>query len=512
MNFDYIIIQCGGLGTRLRPYTNNRPKALVPFKNKPLISHMFAKYPDKRFIIIADYKYEVLEKYLENFADIPYIPIHITEKGNIAGIKKALTYIPNDKGIMIIWSDVVLGNGFKPEVLPNDSNYVGITDRFTCSWSSVEGKLDKVTVPGKGVSGCFIFKNKQELSTIPDSGSLTLWMRDNDIRYSDMDMADSIEIGTVDALKSADTKDNRCRPYNRITIDGDTVIKEGITKEGESLLIREREWYSALSDAGFAGIPKIFQMSPLKMQRIHGDNIFKASIPEDCKQSVLSNMVGRLKELHSLSPSSPDCFDMEKDYYRKTVKRLASIRNCLPFSDDEFITINGKKCRNVFKCPELFKRSAENIFSSAPTFGIIHGDCTFTNTLIDDNENIYFIDARGYFGDTSLVGDPDYDWAKIYYSIVGAFDQFNIGKFRLDISDTDVTYKIESSGWEAYEDHFWKLIPEADPYRVRFIHAIVWLSLASHCYEDYDSMCLAYYNGLYLWNELIEENEDLCRN
>ena len=64
MNTDYIIVQAGGKGTRMEHLTVNKPKALVPINNLPMLFHMFRKYPDKRFIIIGDYKYEVLKKYL----------------------------------------------------------------------------------------------------------------------------------------------------------------------------------------------------------------------------------------------------------------------------------------------------------------------------------------------------------------------------------------------------------------------------------------------------------------
>ena len=53
---DYIIIQAGGKGTRLGYLTKNKPKALVPVENLPMIFHLFRKYPEKKFIIIADYK------------------------------------------------------------------------------------------------------------------------------------------------------------------------------------------------------------------------------------------------------------------------------------------------------------------------------------------------------------------------------------------------------------------------------------------------------------------------
>ena len=61
---EYIIVQAGGKGTRLQYLTRNRPKALVPVDNLPMLYHLFRKYPDKRFIIIADYRKEVLRRYL----------------------------------------------------------------------------------------------------------------------------------------------------------------------------------------------------------------------------------------------------------------------------------------------------------------------------------------------------------------------------------------------------------------------------------------------------------------
>ena len=69
---EYIIVQAGGKGTRLGYLTQNKPKALVPIENKPMLFHLFNKYPDKRFIIIADYKKDVLREYLSAFANVKY--------------------------------------------------------------------------------------------------------------------------------------------------------------------------------------------------------------------------------------------------------------------------------------------------------------------------------------------------------------------------------------------------------------------------------------------------------
>ena len=55
MNNMYIIVQAGGKGSRLETLTVNKPKALVPVNNKPMIFHLFQKYPAAHFKIIADY-------------------------------------------------------------------------------------------------------------------------------------------------------------------------------------------------------------------------------------------------------------------------------------------------------------------------------------------------------------------------------------------------------------------------------------------------------------------------
>ena len=58
----YIIVQAGGLGSRLGKLTRNKPKAIVPVENRPIIFHLFERYPNAHFIIIGDYRYDVLER------------------------------------------------------------------------------------------------------------------------------------------------------------------------------------------------------------------------------------------------------------------------------------------------------------------------------------------------------------------------------------------------------------------------------------------------------------------
>lgn len=64
-----VVLMVGGLGTRLRPLTNDTPKSLLRVGNKPILEIIvenFAKYGFKDFIFSVNYKSEMIEEYFGN--------------------------------------------------------------------------------------------------------------------------------------------------------------------------------------------------------------------------------------------------------------------------------------------------------------------------------------------------------------------------------------------------------------------------------------------------------------
>ncbi|MDR2778460.1 MAG: phosphotransferase [Rickettsiales bacterium] len=503
-----IIIQAGGLGTRMKNLTSVKPKSLVSAKYMPIIFHLFKKYPNDEFIIIGDYKFDVLDRYLATFAkNVNYMLIRSIEKGNAAGIKDAVSYIPANEPFMIIWSDIILSDVFAINEI-KDGCQVGIAD-FPCSWSLVDGKLEQIERQGTGVAGLYVFNNKSWFGDFPRAGSFTEWLQANKIPLTPISLMGSIDVGTLEAYKKINSTANRCRPYNRIEFIGGKVVKTGLTAEAIKLIEREVVWYRKMSDYGFNAVPKVYATDPLTLEYIDGTNIFLAELSTEQKRQTLDRIISTLSTLHGYETAPASAWDMYTEYFGKTIHRLQTIQYVLPFGFDRTIRINGKDCVNILYYPHLLRKAVLDTLMNIKSYVPIHGDCQLSNTMIDREGKIYFIDARGYFGKSQVLGDARYDWAKVYYAIWGNFDQFNVKNFDLEINGA-VNFSVHSGGWEHLTEYFLKSIPvaEANVKEIKLIHAIIWLSLASHAWEDFDSMCVAFYDGIFLFSEWLEDYGD----
>jgi MurNAc alpha-1-phosphate uridylyltransferase len=111
--FNQAMILAAGLGTRMRPLTNDKPKALVEVCGKPLLAHIMEKlaaFGITDYIVNTHYKKEVLLEYLETFERMN---IHSSTEEAIletgGGILKALPLMENKPFIAIncdsLWLD-----------------------------------------------------------------------------------------------------------------------------------------------------------------------------------------------------------------------------------------------------------------------------------------------------------------------------------------------------------------------------------------------------------------------
>ncbi|MDR1531598.1 MAG: NTP transferase domain-containing protein [Clostridiales bacterium] len=503
--FDYIIVQAGGKGTRMKHLTANKPKALVPVDNLPMLFHLFRKFPAKKFIIIGDYKFDVLDKYLAAFADVQFITVNANgASGTCGGVGQALEYLPENAPFMLIWCDLVLPDEFS---VPNETaDYIGLSVGFPSRWKYEDDIFAEECSDTCGVAGLFVFTDKSKIADVPEEGEFVRWLQSKKKTFGVIPLIRTKEFGLIEEYEKLET--SRCRPFNRIeqTDDG-KLIKWGIDEQGRKLAVREKAWYKMAQDIGVTQIPRIDSFEPFIMEKINGKNIWEYDFTREQRLDILRKLVDTIKELHSKSSAPTDYFSIKNAYVDKTFARIDKIRNLVPLADDGYITVNNRKCHNIY----FYRNVLENAFAKyrVPYFKFIHGDNTFCNMMLRNDAVPVFIDPRGYFGFTENYGDPQYDWAKLYYSIVGDYDRFNVKKFTLEICENSVKLDIETNGWRDVEDGFFRLLDGiVNRNEIKLIHAVIWLSLSTYAWEDYDSVCGAFYNGLFYLEESLWGNKN----
>ena len=509
MNPNYIIVQAGGQGTRMESLTRNKPKALIPVDNLPMLFHLFRKYPDKKFVVIGDYKFDVLEKYLKAFSDADYQLVHpVGRKGTCAGLREALAAVPDGEPLALIWCDLILPPEYDfPET---DGNYVGVAKDFPCRWSYQDGTFAERPSSEHGVAGFFLLRDKSILSDVPEEGELVRFLAGRNINFLEQPLFGTHEYGLYREYEKLPVR--KCRPFNQIERKGDVLVKRPLDAMGEKLAEREAAWYRKISlfrrDGDGVQIPQIYDYAPLTMSYVDGKNIYEYDdLPHDQKRILLEKIVSSLKALHAYDEIPSDRASYFEAYIGKTKERLKKVRNLVPFADQREIVINGRPCRNVFYFWDEIEKEVARYFPKS--FVLLHGDCTFSNLMLGRDGVPVLIDPRGYFGNTELYGDAAYDWVKLYYSLSSNYDQFNLKRFSLDIGNSEVYLQIESSHWEDMEEEFFSLLEgEVSRKQMKLLLAIVWLSLTTYAWEDYDSICGAFYNGLLYLEEALLTSEE----
>ncbi len=64
-----VVLFCGGLGTRIREYSENIPKPMIPVGNQPILWHVmqyYSQYGHSDFILCLGYKANMIKEFFLN--------------------------------------------------------------------------------------------------------------------------------------------------------------------------------------------------------------------------------------------------------------------------------------------------------------------------------------------------------------------------------------------------------------------------------------------------------------
>ncbi len=104
-----IVIMAGGLGTRLKPYTNILPKPLLPFRNKTIIENVISKFTNyglNKFIVSLNYKNKLIKAFFRDLS--PSFKVSFLEENKPLGTAGVLYKLKNkNKKYIISNCDVI---------------------------------------------------------------------------------------------------------------------------------------------------------------------------------------------------------------------------------------------------------------------------------------------------------------------------------------------------------------------------------------------------------------------
>ena len=193
------------------------------------------------------------------------------------------------------------------------------------------------------------------------------------------------------------------RDFNAIDIDADIVTKTG-NVAGEIF------FYKALKD--YRGIesyfPKLISASndTLKIERIDGVTLSYLMQNNSLPVNVFKKALNALTWIHGTEHTHKGAY-INHMIYSQFEKRISGY----DYSKYENGTDVAKRVLGII---------SEYTISRDITPCVVHGDPVFSNILYDRQENIKFIDMRGKLDTTfTVLGDPIYDLAKVYQSLMG---------------------------------------------------------------------------------------------
>lgn len=497
----HVIVQAGGKGTRLKHLTANKPKGLVSVYGKPIIYHLFDRFADATFSIIGDYKFEVIEAYLEsNKPSVDVCLVKAEGHGTASGISSALEKIPSGSPVLITWSDLIIHEMEIPSTTTQPVIYT--TNAFDCRWSvDLAGRLVEETNSTNGVPGIFFFPDHTILSQIPTHGEFVRWLSQNIDQFKTVSCDRLEDMGELDAVEQANNKLGICRFFNEVNIKEKIVEKKVIVPAYDDVHQNEVQWYIDANKLGFRNVPAIHSYKPLVMERVRGRHPFEIKdISKSDAENILFKIIETLRNLHSLKVQDSDISEIESTYISKTLSRVLSVKRLIPnFSSPEII-VNGIICRNPFseKHAELIEAALPKLLT--PDFNPIHGDPTFSNTLVTRTNDIVFIDPRGSFAKQGIFGDAWYDFAKVYYSAATGYDAFNRKRFSLKVGANQFDVEIEQNPFSeiagsSFANEFGGELP-----RIEIITGLIWLGLTGYAKDDVDSIIGSFALGLH-WLE-----------
>lgn len=510
---DYIVICASGKGTRLLPITQHIPKLLVNINSLNLISKIidYWKNYSNKFVIVIDSKYnEIVDFYLK-LTKIQYEIINVDcnhGEENSYTLHKALQHNKfTNKKVLITWCDI-----FPESAIPNDifdnANII-FTYKNYGRYDAIDNTITKK--PYGNIIGIYYFASFNHIRDFEPKQDICDCYKNNFGDFKTFEIENLTDIGDYQKLCyyiNNKTTTYSTRYFNKLVDLSDNIIeKQSTCCYGDKIIINEMAFYKYHV---LDNIPEIidFGEKSFKMTKISGArNLIDVFNNSDIKQQriMIAQLLNEIDKIHNVEKNSV-CnadllIDIRIEFYDKVLQRIENIRPILSYFS--YITsVNNVQIKYHYNhiIEEIYHAIKVYFIEKNRGYNSIHGDPHMSNVLIDNNNKMWFIDPRGYFGNTKLFGPAEYDISKIVYSLSG-FDQINNNDNHFFIIDTENNINVNINN---NMDNYLQLFSRYDKRILIYMTILHWFGLTDYSKNNIHKCISAYYYGIYLYHLYCE--------
>lgn len=500
-----VIIPTVGLGSRMGHYTTSLNKALLPYKNKPIIGHIIENFPkDYNFIIPVGY----LSKQVIDFCSIAYsdrkikfiqIDDYTSEfSGTATTIKQCQELI--NSPFWYVPCDTFYDQKIVGKVSDNDCYFVKSVNKDSTYLYTMFDIDEKNKIKST------VFKRNTPDTWFAFTGVMYIYdwksFFDRLCSINSVEIIDTIKIGSdILFLESWLDFGNPVEYKKQIDIsqkfdftknDEITYIcNDKVIKWWKNDLISEKKYKKILNKPDIFPTGCSYIGNFLAYDFFPGKTLYEHNNPE-----IFNNLLNWLNN-NVWTKTDFDIKSYALDFYKeKTLLRVNKFLKKYPNLSPVHL-INGVKVKGY----EYYLNEIDwNYLSTNVIPGFIHGDLQFDN-IVYDNNNFAVIDWRHEFSTLIDCGDIYYDLAKLLGGLIIDYSKIKNNNFNINIDNNNVTLTIPNvENIFIYQDMLKKFIDDnnLDYQKVKLLVPIIFWNMSPLHTEPFD--IFLWYLGIYLFS------------
>jgi CTP:phosphocholine cytidylyltransferase-like protein len=444
-----VIIPTAGLGSRMGNYTKDLNKALLPYKDKPILSHIIDNFPrDTRFIIpLGHLKQQIIDFCTAAYSDrhIEFIEIDDWTSGKSGTgytllqcrdlINTAFWYVPCDT----YFDETVVG-----KVSNNDCYFVRQVPEQ-------DSQLYTMFNTGTGFRITDI-RFKQSAPKFWTAFTGLMYINDYTDFFARLESSNSNEFIGIINLGSDTASLNTWLDFGCPTIYQTELSKSqkfDFTKKDEVTYIcnnRVVKWWldNSVAKKKYDKVlanPSVFPDNCTHCGNFMAYDFFPGQTLYEFNNPAAFNPLLDWLETNVWRDCDADIYTASIEFYKtKSLQRINKFLEKYP-NIENVTNIDGVAVKDY---SYYLNKIDWNYLATVTRPGFLHGDLQFDNIVLSDDLEFKIIDWRHEFAGIVDYGDIYYDLAKMAGGLIINYANIKQHNFNIEIENDSVTLSIPS--------------------------------------------------------------------